>query len=798
MKLSLLLGATLIMTTLPATASIATARESRGIYARSIDDINLQKVTLDELTAHEDAESLYILAKALYGRGDKECVEVVRRLQRLYPESEYAAEAPMIAGNYYFFQHNWPDALMEYNRVDENTIPYSVKNELIYRRMYSLIRTGHYSEARMELKKLAGAAEYSNAVTFYTAYLDYIDGKFEKAYSEFSRVKPDADINPGYYMAQIEYSRGDYRAAAARCRGLLATRGGDEYRNETERIAGLSLFKLGETGEALPFLESWYKGATHDNPDALYALGNCLYDSAEYGRATEIMQKLTDQRDMIGQGAWFTLGQCALHEGRDAEAALAFEKSAGMDIDRRLTENALYNYAVAVTRGGNIPFSSATDLLERFVTRFPDSEYAPDVEQYLATAYYNDKNYEKALRSINAIRYPSQAVTDAKKKVLYELGILALTSGKANEAVKYLTECTSIKNNDKELQAEASLWLADAQYSLGKYSQAQSNYTQYLNGSSNSRNRGAALYGLAYSQFQQGNYSAAAKNFTKAIDARPALPEAQRQDARLRNADCLYYTGRYKEAAGVYSEVASRGETGADYALYRQAVMAGLQGNISRKLELLNQAETLYPDSRWLASILLEKAVTYEETGRSAEAADTYKRRLAVRGEADTDELWRMASSMHKGGRWADLLEITERIRRSSTPDTDELADLSLYDADALSHLGRGAEAAEIYSRLAQTPASLAGAKGAVAYGHYLISQKRYSEAEKAMSDFINAGTPHEYWLARGFIILADAYSGLGKDYIAKEYLISLRDNYPGEEDDIADMITTRLKKLDK
>ncbi len=66
------------------------------------------------------------------------------------------------------------------------------------------------------------------------------------------------------------------------------------------------------------------------------------------------------------------------------------------------------------------------------------------------------------------------------------------------------------------------------------------------------------------------------------------------------------------------------------------------------------------------------------------------------------------------------------------------------------------------------------------------------------MLEFTDAGTPHEYWLARGFIILADAYSGLGKDYLAREYLNSLRDNYPGEEEDIADMIASRLKKLNK
>ena len=64
------------------------------------------------------------------------------------------------------------------------------------------------------------------------------------------------------------------------------------------------------------------------------------------------------------------------------------------------------------------------------------------------------------------------------------------------------------------------------------------------------------------------------------------------------------------------------------------------------------------------------------------------------------------------------------------------------------------------------------------------------------MTDFTDAGTPHEYWLARGFIVLADVYTAQGKGYLAKEYLISLRDNYPGDESDIKQMISSRLKKL--
>jgi tetratricopeptide (TPR) repeat protein len=224
--------------------------------------------------------------------------------------------------------------------------------------------------------------------------------------------------------------------------------------------------------------------------------------------------------------------------------------------------------------------------------------------------------------------------------------------------------------------------------------------------------------------------------------------------------------------------------------------MAGLAGNTTKKLQLLNQAEKSYPNSRWLSSILLEEARTYEETGRTEQAAEAYKKRLLTSTNVDVDELFTMASTMHNAGKWEDLLEVTDRIRRAGQLDTDELADLDLYDADAYNHTGQSAKAAKIYQQLAGTPTSLTGSKAAVSYGHYLLSEKRYADAEAAMLEFTDSGTPYEYWLARGYIVLADAYSGLGKDYLAKEYLQSLKENYPGDEDDIADMIATRLKRI--
>ena len=78
----------------------------------------------------------------------------------------------------------------------------------------------------------------------------------------------------------------------------------------------------------------------------------------------------------------------------------------------------------------------------------------------------------------------------------------------------------------------------------------------------------------------------------------------------------------------------------------------------------------------------------------------------------------------------------------------------------------------------------------------YLVAlQCNYASAEKEILNFIDQSTPHAYWLARSFILLSDVYVAMDKKLDARQYLLSLQQNYQAD-DDIASMINERLEKL--
>lgn len=65
--------------------------------------------------------------------------------------------------------------------------------------------------------------------------------------------------------------------------------------------------------------------------------------------------------------------------------------------------------------------------------------------------------------------------------------------------------------------------------------------------------------------------------------------------------------------------------------------------------------------------------------------------------------------------------------------------------------------------------------------------------AKSTAEKLIDSDTPHQYWLARGFILYSDILRKEGKKFEADEYLKSLKNNYPGTEADIFQMIDSRL-----
>ena len=109
--------------------------------------------------------------------------------------------------------------------------------------------------------------------------------------------------------------------------------------------------------------------------------------------------------------------------------------------------------------------------------------------------------------------------------------------------------------------------------------------------------------------------------------------------------------------------------------------------------------------------------------------------------------------------------------------------------------LNQEAKALADWKELSKDTRTAQGAEAKYRLAQLYYDQQKDSEATKVLEDFAKNGTPHQYWLARGFILWADIYIRQGDEVQARVYLNSLQNNYKGNAE-IDAMIEDRLGKL--
>lgn len=918
-----------------------------------------------------DAELLR--AQAMLMLGDEQAPGALARWIEHNPQSPRIAQARLALGNAIFAQGDYAAALAEYSSVSPQNLAAEPKDNMLFHKAYSTLALGDATTAEQIFATIPATGEYAAPRDFCLAYIAFDRGDYAGAYPLFNALRNHRDLGPSacYYLSLIAFAREDYREALSLASYVASLKDvGADYHREALRVSGESAFNLGDTKQAVKYLNA-YAAESNNNipPSAAYILGVVRYRSGDTGAALPMFQKAAGGDDAMAQSANLYLGQCYIKGGDSSAALMAFEKAYRMKFDKAVSEEALYNYAVARTNGARAPFSNSVSLFENFLTLYPDSRYAPAVEKYVLHGYMSDNDYAGALRAINSMKRPSKEALAAKQRALFVLGTRDYSAGRTASALKKFQEAAAVRPGDASIERQTWFWQATCLYDNGSYDTAASLFLRYLRSAPAGDNSALlARYNLAYCAFNSERYNEALADFRKVIADKPDA--RMKADALNRVADCLYYSGAYAEAAGTYAQACETSPANGDYALYQQAIMKGLMRDNSAKISGLDEMVVRYPNSSLIPAALLEKAETFAAMGKMKEsveaynslirlypttatarkgmlqlaiaqaalgdnsaATETYRRviksyptseeaRLAVddlkrihaangtiseftafmasvpgapqinpseldalsfrAAEADyvnTDNtsklekyiadypqgvhvaqaLYYLADAASSTGDDKKALYYADKLL-SNHPDASAADDALLIKAEALRSLGKGElaldaytdlatravgsrnagearlgqmrtalelrryavviEAADalddspevVYSRavalaatghkekayagwesLAKNPSELYGSMSAVALAQALLDDGDVAAAKKTADALINANPPHAYWLARAFIVLSDALRADGNTFEADEYLRTLRENYPGTETDIFEMINKRL-----
>lgn len=603
----------------------------RGVFYY---DAALSAAAVDQLS-HYDAiadpneQSALTAALAEARDADPRALTSLTVFLSAYPESTARYSVVTAIGDCYMDCREWNTALSWYERVPAAALDDDTDARRKLNMAIALIMTDRPDRADALLAGLAATSQGASAL-FYRGYIAYSRGDYASARQLLEAVtdtRMPAAMAP-YYLSQIYYMQGDYAKAYRVARRLTDDSNlPADCRAEAARIAGEALYNNGDTDRAIDYLRQYVDTTPVEPlPSALYILGMSQYRSGDYRAAIESLRSPSTLDDAMGQSALLTIGQCYMYLGDVNAAIIALNRAVELNVDERVTEEAYYNYCVARSDGGRMPFGSSVPVFEAFLNRYPRSRYAARVSEYLAYGYMNDDNYDAALANIDKISDPSPALLEARQQVLYMLGNRETAAGHYDLAIDYLNRARAVSGGDASVKAECELLSGDCYYHKGDYGRAARCYTDYLSKApASAPNVTVAMYNLGYAQFAQHQYDKALKSFERLL-GHADVSVTMQADAHSRIADCQYASRRLDDALGHYDKAAHIDPTTADYPLYQLAVIKGWQGNREGLVDGLNTMIARYPTSPLVPKALLDIAESYTQQGRIDDAIAVYRR----------------------------------------------------------------------------------------------------------------------------------------------------------------------------
>lgn len=622
---------------------------------------------------------------------------------------------------------------------------------------------GSSVETFEEILRLFPDGNYSNQVKEYLVAGYLADDDNEKALAGLERIpSPTAKVSEGkqlvlYRLGARALADGDNsRAMEYLTRSRELGRYNAELAAETTLLMGQALSAAGDLGSAAERYNEYLRLASPaavNRPVALYGLaytqfGLKDYDAAEksFRRALESTTDKTMRADILNR-----LADIRYYASNFPEAAEMY--TAAYEANPAAGDYALFQKGLMA--GYQRDYTSKVRTLESFRKNFPTSSLLPDALLELTEAYIHQNKSAQAVEIYRELirDYPSTA---QGRQGYVQMALTLLNMGKKAEGIKAYKDVITLYPTSEEAAQAANL--------------------------------------LKHIYAEDGNlddYMA----FINGVDGAPKPDSDEAERLTFEAAEREFIQNGSVERLKAFVQRYPSG-TSTPRALEMLMDRAASNGKRTQAYEYAQAIVSRFPDHSATERALQLKAQEEYALGRGNTALESWQQ---LEQRASTPERVNAARMgiLRVGrdlGDYALVERAAEAILNSSTAGAEARSEAAFSLALAKANKDDIKDARELWEQYSGDTADLYGAKSAFYLADSYFQSGDLNEALTRANDFANSGTPHKYWLARGFILLSDIYAAQGKDYEAREYLRALRENYPGTEADIFEMIDSRLR----
>ena len=604
--------------------------KKRAVWVAAMMSLSLSGMAQQVLPKDVAGDKEYARVCKEYELKSENSIELLEAYLKQYPDSRHANRVESMIASVYFDQGNYQEAIALYRSCDLDALADKERDDAALKLATAYLKVGDLEEATVWFTLLKDVSKtHQNDAIYNLGYIDYVEGRYDKALNAFASLKEDKEYGPlvPYYISEIHLLRGEYRQADQIASNYLQRFAGHKDEAEMKRIQGEARYGMNDYLSAVTLLEAYMEAVDQPQRKAMYELGMSYYHTGAFSNATEMLGKTTLERDALAQNAYLHMGLAYLQLKDRNLSRMAFEQASVMEYDKAVKEQALYNYALCIHETSYSPFAESVTVFERFLNEFPNSRYRERVNDYLVEVYMNTRSYDAALKSIAKISKPGPRIMEAKQRILFRLGTQAFANADFAQALQYFNRSLEIGQFNAATQADAYYWRGEANYRLENYQNAGKDLRRYLDLATNKRSTeyALAMYNLGYTDFKQQNYNSALNWFSRFVESGNNENKQVLADAYNRIGDCNFYARKFEDARRSYEKAEQVDPSLGDYSLYQEGFVKGLQRDYSGKIQTLNQLIANYPQSQYIDDALYEQGRAFVQLEDNANAIERYQ-----------------------------------------------------------------------------------------------------------------------------------------------------------------------------
>jgi TolA-binding protein len=576
------------------------------------------------------SEALFYKAVSAVNAGHTTGHRFLERFISDYPESPYINPALFNLGNYQFERKQYAVVLRTYGEVDRTLLNQDDRITLQYQNAYSNLMQENTEQALAEFQEIMDMDHfYSRPATYYWAHIMYLNENYQSALNGFTKLEND----PAYsrvipiYVSHIYYKQERYQDVVNYTVSVL-DEVEEEHKGELSKIIGDSYFHLRDYQKAVPYLEIYHQTSGPKTREDNYLLGYSYYITSEYAKAVPMLENASRGRDEMAQNAYYHLADSYIKTNEKEKARVAFEAASEFDFNPRIQEDALFSYAKLTYELSYSPFNETIKAFDRYITLYPNSERNSEAYRYLTEVFMVTRNYQDAISSIDKIAGKTPDILRAYQRVTFYRGLELFNNLSYNQAIDHFNLSLKNGSHNRDLNARALYWKAEALYRVKEYRNSAETYSQFIRtaGSSSLPEFRDAEYNLAYAYFKLEDYRQASTHFRNFINAGQGQRTEKHADALNRLGDYYFLNTEYTLARETYQKAYDMKVFDEDYSLYQIAFCQGLQNNQQGKINSLQRLQEGFPDSEYVDDALYELGRAFERLGQTNEALANYRR----------------------------------------------------------------------------------------------------------------------------------------------------------------------------